>query len=169
MSKKKAVRLVVGLVVLLGLGTVLMAANAPAKIENGKKVTLSYRLFVDGELIETADTKAPFIYTQGKNEIVPGLEKGLVGLRVGDKKTIQVAAQEAYGMSNPTALKEFEKEKFPKEVSLKKGTLVEARSPEGERMLVKIHEVKEKTVVLDFNHPLAGKNLEFRIEVLSIA
>jgi FKBP-type peptidyl-prolyl cis-trans isomerase 2 len=69
---------------------------------------------------------------------------------------------------NPKAFQESEKEKLPPDVSNEKGTLVEARNPEGMSMLVKIVEVKEKTVVIDFNHPLAGKELEFQIEVLGV-
>jgi len=159
---------VFGAFIILETGHSLMAAQ-PVKIESGKKVTLGYKLFVEGSLIETADSRNPFIYLHGKNQIVPGLEKGLTGLRVGEKKTIRVQATEAYGPVNPKAYKEFQKGQLPSEIPMKVGTLVEARSPEGDRLLVKIKEVREKTVILDFNHPLAGKNLEFQIEVLNIA
>jgi len=131
-------------------------------------VSLEYKLFVDGTLLEKSDAKEPFIYVHGKNQIVPGLEKGLTGLKIGDQKTIKVSTKEAYGLVDPKAYREFEKDKFPADVPMKIGELVEARSPQGERLLVKIREIKDKTVVLDFNHPLAGKDLEFRIEVLKI-
>ncbi len=153
--------------IFLSLTATLWAAAKPA-IQDGKEVTLAYQLSVKGELLEVADAKTPFIYTHGKHEIVPGLEKNLTGLRVGDRKTIRVPAQEAYGLVDPKALQEIEKEKLPAAVPAKVGTLLEARNPQGEGMFVKIVEVKEKTVVVDFNHPLAGKELEFQIEVLSI-
>ena len=144
-------------------------AGGPAKIEAGKKVTLYYKLFVSGELLETADAKDPFTYQHGQHQIVPGLEKGLNSLHVGDKKTIQVLAAEAYGPVDSKAFREIEKTKLPGGVDQKAGMLLEARSPKGEVMLVKIKEVKDKTVVIDFNHPLAGKDLEFQVEVINIA
>ena len=140
-----------------------------AKIENGKKVTLYYKLLVNGQLLETANEKDPFTYVHGQHQIVPGLEKNLAGLSVGDKKTIHIQAEEAYGPVDPKAFREIEIEKLPKDVTPKVGTLLEAHSPQGEAMLVKIREVKPKTVVIDFNHPLAGKELEFQIEVINIA
>ena len=77
--------------------------------------------------------------------------------------------EEAYGPVNPKALREVETAKLPPDLPKKVGTLLEARSPQGEVLLVKIKEVKDKTVVIDFNHPLAGKELEFRVEVVKIA
>lgn len=151
----------------MGISSLLIAA--PAKIENGKKVTLVYKLLVAGKLVEGADTKEPFAYTHGQQQIVPGLEKSLTGLKVGDKRTVKVTPQEAYGPVDAKQYLEFDKTKLPKDIPMKVGTLVEARSPKGEVRLVKIKEIKDKTIVLDFNHPLAGKELEFQVEVLKIA
>lgn len=158
-----------GVIVLLGAAAVLFqAASAKPQIENGKEVGLAYKLFVDGTLLETADAKEPFLYTHGKNQIVPGLERALLGLRVKDRKTVKVASKDAYGPVDPKAFQEVSKDKFPSEVPVQKGVWVEARNPQGVGQLVKISEVKGKTVVIDFNHPLAGKDLEFQVEVLSI-
>lgn len=144
------------------------AAAAKPQVQDGKQITLTYKLSVNGTLLEVSDAKNPFTYIHGKHQIVPGLEKNLAGLRAGDQKTIRVPAAEAYGPVNPKALQEVAKDKLPPDVPQKAGTLLEARNPQGMAMLVKIVEVKEKTVVVDFNHPLAGKELEFQIEVLSI-
>lgn len=159
--------LFLSLVVFLALNSSVWAGPA-AKIADGKEVTLTYKLFVNGKLLESADAKNPFIYTHGQHQIVPGLEKNLAGLRVGDKKTVHVLPKEGYGLMNPKAFREVTKDKLPPDIPLEKGTPLEARAPNGMPMLVKIAEVKEKTVVLDFNHPLAGKELEFQIEVLSV-
>lgn len=137
-------------------------------IEAGKKVTLTYKLSVNGKMIEEANIKTPFTYLHGKNQIVPGLERGLAGLRAGEQKQVHVPAEEAYGPVNPQALQEIQKEKLPPEVSPEKGTLLEAQSPEGRVQLVKIVEVKANSVVIDFNHPLAGKDLDFDVTVLRI-
>ncbi len=144
-------------------------ANKDAKIEDGKKVTLHYKLYVENQLLETADDKDPFIYTQGQHQIVPGLEKGLAGLKVGEHKEIRVKPEEAYGLPNPKAVREISTDKLPAEVPKKVGTILEAKSPQGQVLLVKIKEVKDKTVVVDFNHPLAGKELVFQVDVISVA
>ena len=164
---RRVVLSLAGIALFLALARILPAAGAP-KIENGKKITLFYKLFVEGQLLETADAKEPFTYTHGQKQIVPGLEKGLTGLKVGAQKTIRVTSQEAYGPIDPKAFQEIPKDKIPPDVPLKKGTFVEARSPKGERALVKITEVKTDKVVIDFNHPLAGKDLEFQIEVVNV-
>ena len=156
------------LTLLLTLSGTTVWAAPKTVIQDGKEVALAYQLTVKGELLETADPKDPFIYTHGKHQIVPGLEKNLTGLRVGDRKTIHVPPEEAYGFVNPKALREIEKTKLPSDVPQKIGTFLEARNPQGAGMLVKIVEVKDKTVVLDFNHPLAGKALDFQVEVLNI-
>ena len=150
--------------------TISVSASADTKptIQNGKQVTLAYKLFVKGTLLESAGYNTPFTYIQGQHQIVPGLEKGLLGLRVGEKKTVRVTPQEAFGFSDPKAFHEIEKDKLPPDIPREKGTLVEARDPKGMARLVKIVEVKEKTIVMDFNHPLAGKELEFQVEVLNI-
>lgn len=156
------------IVVLTGVSHSLAAAPEAVKIGTGKKVTLFYKLFVEGELLEEANTKEPFIYTHGSNQIVPGLEKGLTGLKVGDRKTIRVSSEEAFGPVDQNAFKEIEKSKLPAGVAAQVGTILEARSPQGERILVRISKVGAKRVQIDFNHPLAGKDLEFQVEVTNI-
>lgn len=142
---------------------------AAPKIEDGKQVTLAYALTVDGTLLEKADSAKPFVYTHGKSQIVPGLEKNLTGLRIGDKKTVKVLPEEGYGPKDPKGLQEVQKKDLPPDVAPEVGTFLEARNREGDERLVRIVEVKEKSVVIDFNHPLAGKELEFQIEVLKIS
>lgn len=159
---------IITFVAALLLASPVPGVAAEGKIENGKKVSLAYKLFVNGTLLESSDGKNPFTYLHGQNQIVPGLEKNLMGLHVGDRKTVRVAPEEAYGPVNPKAFEEIAKTKLPSGLKPQKGALMEARNPQGMSMLVKIVEVKEKTVVVDFNHPLAGKELEFQIEVLGI-
>ncbi len=159
-------------ILLVGFWAFFSFAASPAaalRIESGKQVTLHYKLLVDGKVLEVADDKQPFIYKQGEKQIIPGLEKALEGLEVGAKKTIKVAPEEGYGQIDPNAVREIAKEKLPPDVPLKPGTLMEAHSPQGDALLVKIKEVKDKTVLVDFNHPLAGKNLEFQVEVVQVS
>lgn len=169
MRKEKIRFLVWGVFILIVGAVSLKAAASPVKIEKDKKISLNYKLFVEGALVEAADAKQPFTYTHGQHQIVPGLEKNLTGLKVGDKKTVRISPEEAFGPIDPKQFWEVDKTKLPKDIPLKVGTMVEARSPQGEIRLVKIREIKPTTVVLDFNHPLAGKELEFQVEVLNIA
>jgi FKBP-type peptidyl-prolyl cis-trans isomerase 2 len=137
-------------------------------VQNGHQVSLEYTLTdEDGKEIESNKGKKPFSYAHGQKQIIRGLEKGLEGMRVGEQKTITIKAEDAYGPVNPDAFKEIPSDNFPPE-NLKVGAGVIVRNTQGKRFRVRVREVKEKTVVLDFNHPLAGKTLTFDVTILSI-
>lgn len=137
-------------------------------VKDGSVVTLEYTLTgEDGKVIESNKGKEPLKYTQGQRQIVPGLEKEIAGMKVGGEKHVKVKPEDGYGPVNPKAYQEFPKEKIPPE-GLKVGATLIARSPQGEALPVKVREIKEKTVVLDLNHPLAGKTLVFDVKVLDI-
>lgn len=138
------------------------------KVQNGSLVSLEYTLTgEDGKVIDSNKGKAPLKYTQGQNQIVPGLEKQMAGMTVGGEKKVKVKPEDAYGPVNKDAFQEFPKEKIPPE-GLKVGAMLMAKGPQGEAIPVRVHEIKEKTVVLDLNHPLAGKTLTFDVKVLDI-
>ena len=142
--------------------------DSTAAITDGKRVSLEYTLTLeDKKPVDSNVGKAPLIYTQGAHEIIPGLEKQLVGLKVGEKKQIEVAPEEGYGPVHPEAKQEVDKSKLPEEAR-KVGAMLEGRSPQGQTMFARVAEVKGDTVVLDLNHPLAGKRLVFNIKVLKI-
>jgi len=137
-------------------------------IKDGSLVSLQYSLSgEDGKFIESNNGKEPLKYTHGKNEIIPGLEKQLAGMKVGGEKQVKVKPEDAYGSVNPKAFQEFPKEKVPAE-GLKVGAVLTATGPQGQAVQVRVHEIREKTVVLDMNHPLAGKTLVFDVKVLDI-
>lgn len=137
-------------------------------VKTGAVVSLEYTLSDEkGKVIESNKGKEPLKYTQGQNQIVPGLEKEIAGMKVGGEKHVQVKPEDGYGTVNPKAFQEVPKEKIPSE-GLKAGATLTARSTEGQTMQVRVHEVKDKTVVLDLNHPLAGKTLVFDVKVLDI-
>ena len=141
---------------------------AVEKVQEGSLVSIEYTLTDDqGEKIESNKGKDPFRYTHGKHQIIPGLENGLDGMRVGEKKSIRVAPKDGYGEIVPSAFKEVPREKIPAD-ALHAGAVLAATSPQGRTVPVRVHEVKEKTVVLDMNHPLAGKTLIFDVTVLAI-
>jgi FKBP-type peptidyl-prolyl cis-trans isomerase SlyD len=99
-------------------------------------------------------------YIQGAGQIVHGLEKELAGLKVGDQKKVQVKPEEGYGQPDPKAFQEIPKEKVPLDAH-KVGAMLMTKSPQGQAVALRVSEIKEKTIVVDFNHPLAGKTLNF--------
>lgn len=137
-------------------------------IKNGSMVSLEYTLSDDkGKMIESNKGKGPLNYTQGKGQLIPGLEKELVGMAVGGTKKVKVKPEDAYGPVNPKAFQEIPKANLPAE-ALKVGATLVARNPQGQSIPVRVHEIKEKTVVMNFNHPMAGKTLSFDVKVLDI-
>lgn len=137
-------------------------------VKDGTVVSLQYTLSgEDGKTIESNKGKDPLKYTQGSHQIVPGLEKGLAGMKVGEEKRVKVNPEEGYGPVDPKGFQEFPKEKIPSE-GLKVGAVLTARGPQGQQVPVRVHEIKEKTVVLDLNHPMAGKTLVFDVKVLDV-
>jgi FKBP-type peptidyl-prolyl cis-trans isomerase SlyD len=137
-------------------------------VKDGTVVSLQYTLSgEDGKTIESNKGKEPLKYTQGSHQIVPGLEKGLAGMKMGEEKRVKVTPEEGYGPVDPKGFQEFPKEKIPSE-GLKVGSVLMAKGPQGQQVPVRVHEIKEKTVVLDLNHPMAGKTLVFDVKVLDI-
>ncbi len=143
--------------------------GSKATVSSGKQVSLEYTLkLADKTVLESNVGKEPMTYTQGAHEIVPGLEKALEGLAAGDHKHVEVKPADGYGEINPKAIQEVKKSQVP-ENARKVGMQLEAKGPDGESMFPRVAEVKQDTVVLDFNHPLAGQTLFFDITVLDVA
>lgn len=147
-------------------------AQTPAKpaivIHAGSLVAFDYTLTDEsGTVIDSSQGKEPMHYVHGKGEIIPGLEKELAGMAVGGEKKVMVKPEEGYGPVNPLAFQEIPKDRLPPQ-ALKVGAVLTARGPEGQTVPVRVHEIKENTVIIDFNHPLAGKTLLFDIKVKEI-
>jgi FKBP-type peptidyl-prolyl cis-trans isomerase SlyD len=121
----------------------------------------------DGKVIETSKGKEPLKYVHGQKAMIPGLEKELNGMKVGGEKHVTVKPEDAYGPINKGAFQEVPKEKLPAN-ALKVGAVLAAKSPEGMVIPVRVHEIKEKTVVMDMNHPMAGKTLIFDVKIVDI-
>ena len=139
-----------------------------SSVVEGSIVSIEYTLTDDqGKVIDTNIGKDPLTFIHGAGQIVPGLEKELLGLKAGDRKKVQVRPEEGYGMPNPNAFQEMPRDSIPSEAQ-KAGTTLRAQAPDGRAMAVRVHEVKEKTVVVDLNHPLAGKTLNFDVTIKDI-
>lgn len=141
---------------------------AKAVVSKGKHVSLEYTLKLnEKDVVESNVGGEPMTYLHGAQEIVPGLEKELEGMSVGEKKHIAVKPADAYGEVDQKAIQEVKKSLVP-EHAWKVGAELEARGPEGQSLFPHVTEVKEDSVVLDFNHPLAGKTLYFDVKILEI-
>ena len=137
-------------------------------VKDGMMVSLDYTLkSPDGKLIETSKGREPLKYIHGQKMMIPGLEKELTGMKVGGEKHVTVKPEDAYGKINPNAVQEVPKEKIPPN-ALKVGAVLAARSAEGMVVPMTVKEIKDKTVVMDMNHPMAGKTLVFDVKIVDI-
>lgn len=139
-----------------------------AVIQTGSVVSFDYTLKDEsGVILDSSKGKGPMSYTHGKGEIIPGLESQLSGMKIGGEKHVSITPENGYGPVNPAAFQEVPKEKLPAG-ALKVGTMLTAQGPQGQAIPARVHEIKEKTVIMDFNHPLAGKTLSFDIKITDI-
>jgi len=162
-------RIVAVMISLLILGAnPFFAEGEKMTIQKGSKVSFDYTLTVDGEVIDSSDGRSPLEYVHGSGEIIPGLSKELEGMASGEEKKVAVLPEDGYGTVNPKAFQEVSKDRFPEEVELKEGLTLEAKGPEGQAVPVRITEVKDEAVVVDFNHPLAGKSLTFDVKIVAV-
>ncbi len=126
-------------------------------VQDNLVVTLDYTLVADEEILESTDDGEPIVFIQGIGQIIPGLESALYGMKVGEKKTVVIEPEEAYGDYDPESLEIAKKEEFSEEIPLDVGTFLDLRDDEDDVLSAQVIEEDEDTVTLDFNHPLAGK------------
>ena len=155
----------------LGLMLGLLAVTsgyAQDTVGDGKRVSLEYTLTLEDQtVIDTNVGKTPLVYTHGTQQIVPGLEKQLAGLKTGDTKKVEVSPEEGYGEADPNRFQEVPTGNIPEEAR-SVGKKLQGQGPDGQMMFAQVTEVKEKTIIVDLNHPLAGKKLFFDVKVLKI-
>ncbi len=139
-------------------------------VQKNMVVSLEYVLTLDdGEEIDRAESGEPLIYLQGHQNIIPGLEDALVGLRVGESKDVVVAPADGYGEYDPDNFESMPLDAFPSDLELEEGLGLELRDGKsGQIYQVTIAEILDDEVVLDFNHPLAGETLHFAVMVADL-
>jgi len=137
-------------------------------VEDGRQVSIEYTLTVDdGTVADSNVGGEPLTYEQGAGQILPALEGELAGLAVGASKEVELAPEQGYGPVNPELYETVEAKIVPEEAR-SPGTQLLAQSAQGEQRPVRVHEVKGDEIVLDLNHPLAGKNLHFDIKIVGV-
>ncbi|MDX2163770.1 MAG: peptidylprolyl isomerase [bacterium] len=141
------------------------------KVADGMVVSFQYKLYVDGKLYieEDADGDDNTIdYLHGADNILPGLEQALAGKRAGDTLSVMLSPDEAYGEYDDEDMETLDRSEVPDAEELAPGMLIEVENEDGSIELAHVKEITPQVVVLDFNHPLAGKSLKYDIEVLGV-
>ena len=140
-----------------------------SQASDGDTVKINYTGKLDsGDVFDTSEGRAPLEFTIGQNTIIPTLESAVVGMAEGDTATVAIAAADAYGQRSPEAIQKVERSAIPEGIELATGTQLQASDGAGNQMLLTVVELDEETVTLDGNHPLAGENLTFEIELVEI-
>lgn len=140
------------------------------KIEKGKKIKMDYELgIVDGDTIESSADRGPLEYIHGSGAMLPGLESQIEGLEEGDEKDGVIPAAEAYGTEESLPTTTLTKRDFPPEEEIEEDKLFEARDPGGNPIKFKVVAIEGEKVTVRFLHPLAGKDIRFKVKIIEIS
>ena len=146
----------------------LLAGCAPSTVSKNAMVQMAYKgTLSDGTVFSQSEEGKPLEFLVGAGTLIPTLEKGLLGMKVGEKRTIQVKAAEAYGEYDKSAVQRMPRKQFPRDLELKVGGQYQFNSPGGP-IVVTVTALDDVSVTLDFNHPLAGKDLTFEVTIVKI-
>jgi len=144
------------------------ALNGPETVIDNAVVALEFTLTVDGEIVDTSDGDGPIRFIQGQGQIIPGLEKALYGMAMGDSKELAIPPKDGYGEHDPNAFADIPRAEFPSEIPLELGVELELKNKTGDTLEATIDSVDDESVRLNFNHPLAGKILNFSVKVVDL-
>jgi len=140
-----------------------------AKAKSGDTVKVHYTgTLDDGTQFDSSQGRDPLQFTVGSGQVIPGFDKAVADLEPGQSNTVKIPADEAYGQQKPEMIFDIEKTNFPPEAEIKVGMQFQMTTQEGHPMVVTVLEIMEDKVKMDANHPLAGKDLTFKIELVEI-
>jgi FKBP-type peptidyl-prolyl cis-trans isomerase SlyD len=137
-------------------------------IQDDQKVSMTYELKVDGNVVDSNVNGEPLEFVFGQGQIIPGLESRIQEMNTGDSKDVTVPAAEGYGEYNEEAKQTLPKEQFAQIEGLHVGMALQGQGENGQPIQVRVSEIMDDGVEIDFNHPLAGKDLEFSISINAI-
>lgn len=139
------------------------------KVKANDKVRVHYKgTLSDGVMFDSSEGRDPLEFTIGSGQIIPGFENGVIGMQVDESKTLNIPAAEAYGQPKAELILEVPKSQLPPEINPEIGLQLMSQTPDGNQTPLLVTEVKEDTIIVDANHPLAGKDLIFEITLVSI-
>jgi FKBP-type peptidyl-prolyl cis-trans isomerase SlyD len=142
--------------------------NELTQVADELVVTMDYTLTVDGEIVDSSEEEGPIEFLHGYGNIIPGLEAHLGGLAVGESLQVSVAAKDAYGEFDPEQIVDIPLDEFPEEICVEPGVELEMKDQEGDLLFARIVSVGKSRAKLDFNHPLAGKQLNFDVKIVAL-
>jgi peptidylprolyl isomerase len=147
---------------------ILALAGCAARAATGKVVTVSYRgTLADGSVFDTSEGSQPLEFRIGGQQLLPSFEQAVIGMRGGEQKTFTIKAADAYGDRDESLIVEVPKASFPSDLKLAKGMQLGTQGPQG-AMVVTVADIRDQSVMIDYNHPLAGKDLTFDIQLVSM-
>lgn len=133
----------------------------------GDKVKVHYTgTLNDGKVFDSSEGKEPLEFTIGENQVIPGFENGVKEMKLNEEKTIKINPKDAYGEKNEQLIVAVPRDRFPPEIEV--GGRLILKGPQGQQIPAQITEVKDNRVTIDLNHPLAGKELNFKVKVVGI-
>lgn len=122
----------------------------------------------DGQVFDSSIEREPIEFTLGQGQLIPGFEEGVLNMKVNEKKTVTIPHTEAYGEVNEDLFHEIPKDQLPQEIKPEVGMGLVSKNPDGSERQLLVAEVKDNSIIVDANHPLAGKDLIFELEVVEI-
>lgn len=137
-------------------------------VQDGLVVSMEYTLTVDGEILDSSRDAGPLQFLTGHNNIIPGLEREMMGMRVGESKNVVVLPADGYGEYDEDAFMEAPRSEFPKDMEIELGMELGIADEDGNHQMAFIESFDDDTVRLDFNHPLAGAELHFNVKVVGL-
>lgn len=137
-------------------------------VRNDLVVAIDYSLTVDGEVIDSSEEREPLEFLQGHGNIIPGLEREMLGMSIGESKEVVISPADGYGELDKEAFIEVPKNEFPDNIPAEVGIELQVENEEGEPVYARIDEIENNVVLLNFNHPLAGKKLHFAVQVVAL-
>lgn len=141
-------------------------------VKKGDKIKVDYEgTLDDGTVFDSTkhgDHNHPIEFVVGGGQLIKGFDEAVVGMKVGESKKIKLSPKEAYGDHNPMYMQQVPKDQVPVKEGLEPGAMLMVGFPDGQKIPVKVHAVDEKTVTLDFNHPMSGKTLHFDLKIVEI-
>jgi FKBP-type peptidyl-prolyl cis-trans isomerase 2 len=144
--------------------------NSMAQVKPGDKIKVHYHgKLISGETFDSSEGRAPLEFEVGSGMVIKGFDDGVTGMMVGEKKTISIPFAEAYGPANPDMIINIPKDRFPADMEIELGMPLAMSDEQGRQFQVRVAEIKDTSVMLDANHPLAGKDLVFDLELVEIA
>jgi FKBP-type peptidyl-prolyl cis-trans isomerase SlyD len=137
-------------------------------VQDGLVVSMDYKLTVDGEALDSSDGVGPLQFLAGYDNIVPGLEREMIGMKIGESKDVVVKPEDGYGEFDDEAFMEVPRSEFPADMELEEGVELNVTDEDGQNQYARIESLTAESVRLDFNHPLAGAELHFNVKVLAL-